>query len=121
MVSSFAGKVGIPRTAIYSASKHALHGFFDSLRNELVHNKVPISITTCVIGSIDTEAVQVMKHRLQGINWASPSTTAQAIIRGTALRIREIYYPFEQTWMALAVRLFFPEMIDIVIRSTIAE
>ena len=33
--SSMAGKLGAPVSATYSASKHALHGYFDSLRFEL--------------------------------------------------------------------------------------
>lgn len=35
VVSSVAGKFGSPLRSSYSASKHALHGFFDSLRAEI--------------------------------------------------------------------------------------
>ncbi len=35
MSSSFAGKVGIPFVAPYSAAKHAMHGYFESLRYAL--------------------------------------------------------------------------------------
>ncbi|KAJ1914594.1 hypothetical protein IWQ60_008753 [Tieghemiomyces parasiticus] len=35
VISSAAGKTGTPTRSLYAASKHALHGFFDSLRIEL--------------------------------------------------------------------------------------
>jgi len=35
VISSLVGKFGTPLRSTYSASKHALHGFFDSLRAEL--------------------------------------------------------------------------------------
>ncbi len=34
VISSIVGKVGVPLRTAYSASKHALHGFFDALRAE---------------------------------------------------------------------------------------
>jgi dehydrogenase/reductase SDR family protein 7 len=34
VTSSVAGKVGAPYSCTYTASKHALHGYFESLRNE---------------------------------------------------------------------------------------
>lgn len=37
VVSSLAGHVGVPKTSVYSSSKHALHGFFNSLRIEVIN------------------------------------------------------------------------------------
>jgi Short-chain dehydrogenases of various substrate specificities len=34
-MSSVAGKLGSPYRSTYAAAKHALHGYFDSLRAEL--------------------------------------------------------------------------------------
>merc|ERR1712166_337592 len=36
VISSLAGKMGLPSRSVYSASKFALQGFFDSLRRELL-------------------------------------------------------------------------------------
>lgn len=44
VVSSLAGKTGVPTRSGYAASKHALHGFFDSLRIELLGTGVDVSI-----------------------------------------------------------------------------
>jgi short-subunit dehydrogenase len=44
VISSLVGKFGTPYRSTYSASKHALHGFFDSLRAELSHDKIDVTI-----------------------------------------------------------------------------
>ncbi len=44
VMSSVLGKYGAPHRSTYSASKHALHGFFDSLRPELKRYRVDITL-----------------------------------------------------------------------------
>jgi short-subunit dehydrogenase len=51
-LSSVAGKYGTPYRSGYSASKHALHGFFDSVRAE--HFKDNIIVTMLCPGVINT-------------------------------------------------------------------
>ncbi|MEL7002118.1 MAG: SDR family oxidoreductase [Bacteroidota bacterium] len=43
-VSSLVGKFGTPFRSAYSASKHALHGFYDSLRAELFNDNIDITL-----------------------------------------------------------------------------
>lgn len=44
VTSSIVGKFGFPYRSSYSATKHALHGFFESVRAENVSNKIKISM-----------------------------------------------------------------------------
>jgi dehydrogenase/reductase SDR family member 7B len=44
VTSSIVGKFGIPLRSAYSASKHALHGFFESLRAENKKNNIRVSM-----------------------------------------------------------------------------
>lgn len=44
VVSSLAGLTGVPTRTAYAASKHALHGFFDSLRIELAGSGVAVTL-----------------------------------------------------------------------------
>lgn len=44
VVSSLAGLTGVPTRTGYAASKHALHGFFDSLRIELAGSGVSVTM-----------------------------------------------------------------------------
>ena len=53
VVTSLVGKIGTPVRSAYAASKHALHGFFDSLRAEL-HGR-GIRVTLVCPGFIKTE------------------------------------------------------------------
>jgi len=43
-ISSLAGRVGVPTRTGYSASKHAMTGFFDSLRIELAESGVTVTM-----------------------------------------------------------------------------
>lgn len=52
VVSSLVGKFGTPLRSSYSASKHALHGYFDSLRAELPRQ---IGVTLVCPGFIHTQ------------------------------------------------------------------
>jgi len=52
VTSSVVGKFGAPLRSGYAAAKHALHGYFDSLRLELA--RFHIKVTIVVLGSVKT-------------------------------------------------------------------
>jgi len=51
-VSSIVGKFGFPLRSAYSATKHALHGFYETLRFE--HQKDNINVTIAIPGRVKT-------------------------------------------------------------------
>jgi len=59
VTSSVAGKHGVPFRTAYCAAKHALHGFFDTLRIE--HYEDNIAVTMLVIAGIPSN---IAKHAL---------------------------------------------------------
>ncbi len=59
-VTGVLGKFGAPRRSFYSASKHALHGWLDSLREELIGTGV--DVTLLVPGWVKTE---ISEHALE--------------------------------------------------------
>lgn len=61
------GRIAGPFTAPYSATKFALDGFFGSLRQELIIDKVNVSITLCILGYINTGELSPT-----GTLWLSP-------------------------------------------------
>lgn len=61
VISSAAGKFGFPLRSFYAASKHALHGYFESLALELKDQG--IKVTIACPGRINTE---ISKSALQG-------------------------------------------------------
>jgi len=52
VISSLIGLVGVPTRTAYAASKHALHGFFSSLRVEL--RQAGVGVTLVCPGYVDT-------------------------------------------------------------------
>ncbi len=61
VTASVAGKIGVPLRTGYCAVKHAMMGFFDSLRSEVAHQNIQIS--TITPGYIQTD---VSKNALSG-------------------------------------------------------
>ena len=56
VTSSLSGKYGVPLLSAYSASKHALHGFFESVRAEMRNKNIKITIV--IPGFIKTPITQ---------------------------------------------------------------
>lgn len=57
---------GIPLQAAYCAGKHAIQGFCDSLRTELMHDKSDIRLTMVQLSAFNTPQFEWVKSRLQG-------------------------------------------------------
>jgi corticosteroid 11-beta-dehydrogenase isozyme 1 len=123
VVSSLAGHAGNPKIAAYSASKHALEGFFNAFRNELkldgVHN---VSVTTCAIGATDTEGTLEVRSQFNSaiVQFDPPEPAADAILRGVGARRRTIYHPHYQVFPASLLSAVWPELLDWVLTFTLA-
>ncbi len=61
IVSSLSAKFGVPRLSAYAGSKHAVHGFFESLRTET--RKEGIGVSFIIPGFIDTS---ILKNAVDG-------------------------------------------------------
>jgi short-subunit dehydrogenase len=121
VVSSMAGHVGIPKTAVYGATKHALHGFFNSFRIELRYrpNLERVGVTLCAIGATETEGAQLIKHEMSSsIHWDSAEWAAEAIVRGVGLRRREVFHPHHIVFPAAQIYHFFPNFLDEILLKT---
>lgn len=79
----------------YSASKHAIKGFTDGLRLELLHEKLPVSVTLIKPSAIDTRFFDHAKTNMGGMgkgpgpNYA-PEVVAKAILHAAEHRKRTI-------------------------------
>src|SRR5690606_19793166 len=61
---------GIPLQAAYCAAKHAVQGFSDSLRSELLHDKSPITLSMVQLPALNTPQFDWVKSHLP--NQAQP-------------------------------------------------
>lgn len=55
---------GIPLQSAYCAAKHAIEGFFDSLRTELIHDKSNVNISMVQLPAMNTTQFKFVKSRL---------------------------------------------------------
>jgi short-subunit dehydrogenase len=95
-VSSLTGKTGVPTRSGYAATKHAMAGFFDSLRIELAESGV--SVTVVYPGFVATEVRErafgpdgkaLKKSPMREGKLMAAETCARIILRAAAGRKRE--------------------------------
>lgn len=121
-ISSVVGYVGTPLRSMYSASKHALHGFFDSLRAEVA--KDGIAITIVCPGYIRTN---VTRNALTGNGAAFgkmdrsheramlPEECARRVVDAVARRREELVVGGMETW-AVPLKRFMPRLVSRMVR-----
>lgn len=79
----------VPLQGIYSASKHAIKGFTDSLRVELEEERAPVSVTLVKPASIDTMFVAHAKNYLEVEPRLPPPVYAPDIVADALLYASE--------------------------------
>ena len=122
VISSVVGRVGSPFRSGYAASKHALHGFFDSLRAEL-----PTTMTVTIVcpGFVKTS---ISVHSLTGdgspLNQMDRAQAkgmpadvfARRALRAILQRKREVVIGGTEAWAPLLQR-FVPGLLARVVRK----
>ena len=107
---------GIPLQAAYCASKHAIQGFMDSLRAELIHDKSNIVAVMVQMPALNTPQFDWCKSKLP--NKAQPvppiyqpEIAARAIVFASKNKRREIYVGLP-TVIAIVGNKLFPRLGD---------
>lgn len=115
VVSSVTGVYGTPYRSGYAASKHALHGFFDSLRAEL-HDK-QVDVTLICPGFVHTN---ITRHALTGdgsaLNQMDRGTSGglpvdyfvRRMLRAMARRKRQAHIGGRKEMFGIFMKRFFP-------------
>lgn len=94
-IASVYGVRSSPLLTSYCASKWGLRGFYDALRMELRHERVPVSVTTILPSSIDTPLFVHARSRLgtrpQPVPPVyDPDVVAAALVRAAKRPTREV-------------------------------
>jgi len=116
VTSSMVGKFGFPYRSAYSASKHALHGFFESLLAENSKNNILVSVlipgrvqTNISKYAIDRDGKEYGKMDPGQANGISAEKAARQIIRGLQREKKEIQVGGSELLM-VQIRRFFPAL-----------
>jgi short-subunit dehydrogenase len=113
---------GIPLQAAYCASKHAIQGFMDSLRAELIHDKSRIIATMVQMPALNTPQFDWCKsrmpHQAQPVPPIyQPEVAAEAIVFASKNNRREIYVGLP-TVIAIIGNKLFPRLGDLYLGKT---
>jgi len=122
VISSVMGYVGTPMRSSYSAAKHALHGYFDSLRAELWGSGVEITLAcpgyvrTAVSENalLANGARQGRQDRPKG-RGIEASACAAAIVRAVARGRDEVHIGGGEVW-GIRLKRWFPGLFARIVR-----
>ena len=124
-ISSLAGRVGVPTRTGYSASKHAMTGFFDSLRIELADSGV--AVTMIYPGFVATgirenatgpDGKPILVSPVKEGEVMSVEDCARRIVRAIERREREVVMTARGK-MGLWLKLLAPALVDRIARRAI--
>ena len=124
VISSVVGKIGTPLRSSYSASKHALHGFYDSLRAECYEDG--IEVTIICPGFVNTDvSINALtgKGEKQGskdkatANGLSPERFAKKAIKSIQNKRQEVVIGGGLEVLAVYVKRFFPLILSRMVRK----
>jgi short-subunit dehydrogenase len=126
-ISSLAGLLGVPTRTGYSASKHAMTGFFDSLRIELAGSGISVTvihpgfvatgIRESAAGAAGTPAgVSTVRER----DAMSVEDCARRIVRAIERRERRVVMTARGK-MGVWLRLIAPGLVDRIARRAIEQ
>jgi NAD(P)-dependent dehydrogenase (short-subunit alcohol dehydrogenase family) len=119
-ISSIEAKRAFPYHSAYAAAKHGVDGFLESLRVELQHDGLPISVTNVMPGSINTPLFDKARTKL-GVKpmgpppLYQPATVADVILYAAEHPARDLLAGGAAQQMLLLQRLS-PRLMDALIR-----
>lgn len=118
-VSSMEGRRSLPLQSPYSASKHGVEGFIESLRVELQHEGIPISVTSVLPATINTPFYRQGRTKLgvqpTGIPpYYQPEEVAKAILYVAEHPTRDFIVGDAGRILDLAQRVS-PQLVDTVL------
>ena len=124
-VASLAGKTGLPTRSGYSASKHAMAGFFDSLRIEVADYGISVTmvypgfVTSEVRGrALGPDGKPLGKSPIREAEVMSAGTCARIIVQAAARRRREEVMTLRGK-VGLWLKLIAPGFVDRIARQAI--
>ncbi len=125
IISSVVGKIGSPLRSSYAASKHALHGFFDSLRVEIASKNIGVLIvcpgfvrTNISINALTAQGTKQDTMDQATKNGLSPDYVARKIIEGITANKEEIWIAGFKELLAINLKRFLPRLFSIMIGRT---
>lgn len=124
VTTSIVGKIGTPLRSSYAASKHALHGFFDSLRAENHKNNISVTLicpgfvnTNVSINALIGDGSAQNKMDVATQNGIDVNRFAKLMAKAIYAKKEEVYIAGVKEKLGVYIKRFFPKLLSIMIRK----
>jgi short-subunit dehydrogenase len=118
VVTSVVGKIGTLLCSSYAASKHALHGFFDSLRSEVYDDNITVTLicpgyvnTNISINALTADGSPQNSLDKATANGLSTEYLAKRMLQAIAKKKQEVVIGGKLEWLAVYMKRFFPRVL----------
>jgi short-subunit dehydrogenase len=123
VTSSIMGKLGTPFRSGYAATKHALHGFFDSLRAEIYRENIQVTLicpgyirTNVSVNAITSDGSKYGKMDTNQAKGMSADECAKRILDAIYHKKEEVYMGGKEV-LGVYLKRFFPRLLSKIIRN----
>ncbi len=124
VTTSIVGKVATPLRSSYSASKHALHGFFDSLRAEVHQNNIKVTLacpgyiqTNVSLNALTGDGTPQNKMDTATSNGLTSEAYVKKLLKAVKNQKQEIYIGGFKEKLGVFTKRFCPKLLSIMIRK----
>ena len=124
VTTSIVGKIGSPLRSSYAASKHALHGFFDSLRTEVYNDSIDVTLicpgfvsTNISMNALTGDGTSQQKMDTATANGITPKRFAKLMANAIKNKKEEAYISGFKEKLGVYVKRWFPKVFSIMIRK----
>lgn len=116
VITSILGKFGLPQLSTYAATKHALYGFYESLRLELVKDNISVLLaapgfinTNVSINAIDGDGNITNENSDAQKNGMLPTVFAKKLVIAIKKDKKHVYIGKKEL-LAIPFKTFFPNL-----------
>ncbi|MFD2567107.1 SDR family oxidoreductase [Pseudotenacibaculum haliotis] len=124
VTTSIVGKIGTPLRSSYAASKHALHGFFDSLRAEVHENNIQVTLvcpgyvtTNVSINALQGDGTAQQTMDKATANGIKPERFAKLMAKAIAQKKQEAYIAGAKEKLGVYVKRWVPKLYSYMVRK----
>jgi short-subunit dehydrogenase len=124
VTTSIVGKIGTPLRSSYAASKHALHGFFDSLRAEVYNDNIAVTLvcpgfvsTNISMNALTGDGTSQQKMDSATANGIQPDRFAKLMAKAIKKKKEEVYIAGFKEKLGVYVKRWFPKVFSIMVRK----
>jgi short-subunit dehydrogenase len=123
VTSSVMGKLGTRLRSTYAASKHALHGWFDSLRQEVYDQNIRVTLvcpgfikTDITVNAIKGDGSKLGKMSKGQQNGMPAEECAKKMLAGIKKGKEELYIGGKEVWSVYLKRMS-PRLLNKILRN----